>query len=164
MFDSAIPPHPPRHGLAVALLADRSGAAAVELALLLPTMVMLVIGMVDVGALAYQQMQVTAAAHAGALWALQNATSGGNVNLTSVSAAVTGSTGLTVTADPAPTRFTACVSGGAVTATTGSSCASGGTPRWYVQVNAQASVSPIIAWATITTPTTLKATALVRIQ
>jgi Flp pilus assembly protein TadG len=135
----------------------------VEFALLLPTLVMLLIGIVDIGALTYEQMQVSAAAHSGALYALHYA-SGGSVNLTNVAAAVTGSTGLTVAATPAPTQFQGCVSGGSVITAVGATCTGGGAPYPYVQVNAQASVSPVIAWASIVTPATLKAVAVVRIQ
>jgi Flp pilus assembly protein TadG len=164
MFDPAIAPFPPPRRFAAALLADRRGASAVELALLLPTLVAFMIGVVDVGALSYEQMQVIGAAHAGALYALHNASGGACPSTSGVTAAVTGSTGLTVTATPAPACYKGCVSGGAVIAPTGATCTGGGTPYYYVQVNAQASVTPVIAWANLVTPTTLSSVAVVRIQ
>jgi Flp pilus assembly protein TadG len=82
-----------------AAVAESRGSAAVEFALLLPFLVTLVLGMSDYGALIYQSMQVAAAAHAGALYALRNGYSAG-----AIQTAVAGATNLTVTASP-PERW-----------------------------------------------------------
>jgi Flp pilus assembly protein TadG len=140
-------------------LADSRGAAAVEFALLLPVLVTLVIGMSDYGALIYQSMQVSAAAHAGALYALRNGYSAG-----AIQTAVVGATTLTVTASPAPQLVKACVIGGAVVVTAGSTCPSGGAPGSYVIVNAQAAVTPIVAFTAFVMPSTLSSQAMIRIQ
>ena len=140
-------------------LADRRGSSGVEFALLLPVAVLLLIGAVDYGTLTYQTMEVSAAAHAGAEYALRN-----GWNASAVQTAVTGATTLTVTATPAPQLSKACVTGGVVVVTAGSTCASGGPPGNYVVVNAQASFSPLIAWSSLIMPTTISSQATIRIQ
>ena len=137
----------------------RGGAAGVEFALLLPALILLLIGAVDVGTVTYQEMQVTAAAHAGAQYALRY-----GWNQTAIQTAVTGSTPLTVTATPAPQLIKACVVSGVITIVAGSTCSGGGSPGNYVQVSAQAAVSPLIVWSAIAMPSTLSAQAIVRIQ
>ncbi len=143
-----------------ALAAARSGAAGVEFALLLPVLVLLLMGMFDYGALAYQTMQVSAAAHAGADYALHS-----GWNLTAVQSAVTNATPLaSVSATPAPTLSLGCITSGALVVTTGTSCPSGGTPGHFVIVNAQAPFSPLVAWSALALPSTITAKAVVRIQ
>jgi Flp pilus assembly protein TadG len=142
------------------VLADRSAAAGVEFALMLPPLVLFLIGIVDVGSLAYQQTEVSAAAHAGALYAIRN----GGSSLTNIASAVTSATPLTIQATPAPQLVTACVSGGSLVATTATTCAGGGTPGAYIQVNAQATFTPLVAWSGLSLPSTLTAQAMVRTQ
>jgi Flp pilus assembly protein TadG len=141
------------------LAADRCGAAGVETALILPVLSVLLMGMFDYGQLAYQTMQVSAAAHAGADYALRN-----GWNLTAVQSAVTSATAMPVSASPAPTLSKACVVSGAIVVTTGSTCTSGGTPGSYVIVNAQATFSPLVSWSALALPSTITAQAAVRIQ
>jgi Flp pilus assembly protein TadG len=143
------------------VLANRDGAAGVEFALMLPTMVLFVIGIVDVGALTYEQTEVSAAAHAGAQYAIRN----GGSSLTNIASAVTGATPFTVHATPAPQQVKACVNNGALVVTTASSCGdSNTTPGTYIQVNAQATYTPLISWGNMSMPTTLSAQAMVRTQ
>lgn len=146
-------------GKAQRLAADRCGAAAVEFALVLPVLILLLIGMFDYGALAFQTMEVQAAAHAGADYAIHN-----GWNSSGIQTAVTGATTLTITASPAPQLSNGCLSGNTVVFTTGSSCSSGGAPGSYVIVNAQTAFSPMIAWSALSLPTTVSAQAVVRIQ
>ena len=144
---------------AARLLRHRGGASGVEFALLLPALIVVLVGAVDVGTLTFQQMQVGAAAHAGAQYALRY-----GWNLLGVQAAVTGATSLAVTATPAPQLVKACVVSGVVTTTAGTTCSSGGAPGSYVLVNASASVPTLVVYATLAMPTTLTAQAMVRIQ
>jgi Flp pilus assembly protein TadG len=141
-------------------LTNRDGAAGVEFALMLPTMVLFVIGIVDVGALTYEQTEVSAAAHAGAQYAIRN----GGGSLTNIASAVTGATSFTVLATPAPQQVKACVSGNSLVVTAGTTCAGGGTPGTYIQVNAQATYTPLISFGTLSMPTALSAQAMVRTQ
>jgi len=145
---------------AIALLTDRRGTSGTEFALLLPMLTILLMGVFDYGSLAYDSMQVAAAAHAGADYALHNGWSASGVQT-----AVTGATTLPqVSATPAPQLTTACIVSGAIVATTGSTCAGGGTPGSYVVVNAQAPFTPLVSWAAFALPWTIAARATVRIQ
>jgi Flp pilus assembly protein TadG len=141
------------------LVDDRRGVAGVEFALALPVLVLLLVGMFDYGALAFQTMEVSAAAHAGADYAMHN-----GWNSSAIQTAVTNATGLPVTASPAPQLSNGCLSGNTVVFTTGSSCSSGVTPGSYVIVNAQTPFTPLVAWSALALPTTLSAQAVVRIQ
>jgi hypothetical protein len=120
----------------------------------------LLMGIFDYGSLAYDSMQVSAAAHAGADYALHN-----GWNAINVEGAVTGATTLPqVSATPAPQLTSACIVSGAVVAATGATCAGGGTPGSYVVVNAQAPFTPLVSWAAFAMPSTISAQATVRIQ
>lgn len=141
------------------VLTDKGGASAVEFAIVLPVLILLLIGMFDYGALAFQTMEVSAAAHAGADYAIHN-----GWNSSAIQTAVTSATGLTVTASPAPQLSNGCLSGNTLVFTTGSTCTSGGTPGSYVIVNARTPFSPLVAWSALPLPTTLSAQAVVRIQ
>ena len=143
------------------VLTNRDGAAGVEFALMLPALVLFVIGIVDVGALTYEQTEVSAAAHAGAQYAIRN---GSSVTTDSITSAVTSATPFTIQATPAPQRVKACVSDGSLIVTTQSTCTGGVTPGTYIQVNAQATYTPLISWGTLSMPTTLSAQAMVRTQ
>lgn len=142
-----------------ACLTDRNGASGVEFALLLPTLVLLLMGVFDYGSLAYQTMQVSAAAHAGAGYALHN-----GWNASAIQSAVTSATPLTIVATPAPQLATACITNGAMVATNAASCTGGATPGTYVVVNAQAAFTPMVAWNGLLMPMTITAQATVRIQ
>jgi Flp pilus assembly protein TadG len=150
---------PPRQRHTRQALADRTGAVGLEFALLLPAMVLLLMGMFDYGSLSYQTMEVTAAAHAGADYALHN-----GWNATAVQTAVTSATGLSVTASPAPALSKACVTNNALVVTTGTTCPSGGAPGNYAIVNAQAPFTPLVSWSAFVMPSTISAQAAVRLQ
>ena len=141
------------------ILTTRTGAAGVEFALLLPTLSLLLMGTFDYGALAYQTMQVAAAAHAGADYALHNGWS-----QTGVQNAVVGATSLTVSANPAPALSKGCISNNALVITTNTTCPSGTTAGSYVVVNAQTPFSPLLAWSGLSFPSTITAQAAVRIR
>ena len=141
------------------LIGDEAGSAAVEFALLAPVLVMIVMGMIDYGSVMNQTMQVAAAAHAGAEYAIRN---GWNAN--GIQTAVTGATTLTVSASPAPQLVTACISNGAVVTTAAPTCASGAKPGHYVVVSAQATVTPLVAWPSFVMPAAVSSQATIRIN
>ena len=143
----------------LSILTTRTGVAGVEFALLLPVLTLLLMGTFDYGALAYQTMQVAAAAHAGADYALRNGWS-----RTGVQNAVTGATSLAVSASPAPALSKGCISNNALVITTSSTCPSGSASGSYVVVNAQSPFSPLLPWSGLSFPSTITAQAAVRIQ
>jgi len=151
------------------------GAAAIEFALFLPFLLLLLTGVVEIGFSAYEAMQVSNAVNAGAVYAAAKV--GGTFDATSVAnAAVAGAvlpTQLkTLTATPAPTQFCGCPTATGITnagAPTSGSCASvatcsgGSKPGLYVKVNASLAHSTIFP-TTWGLPATFTATAVIRIN
>lgn len=154
---------PPRAGLTrcttARLLRDRRGAAAVEFALLMPVLFLLLAGLIDVSRLITQSMQVRAAAQAGADHAQRH-----GWNEAAVRAAVTSATPLEVAADPAPQVVTACVEAQAIAPTTAATCAAGGKPGTFVRVAARAPFKSLMPWPGFALPSALTGQAVVRIQ
>jgi Flp pilus assembly protein TadG len=152
-----------------ALLRDRNGVSAIELAICLPLLVGMLLPMVDLGMGAYMKMQLANAVHAGAEYAAKH-----GFDQTAIENAVTNATAMSgIHADlpAAPSQVCHCVtgSGNASTLDSGSaapctgSCATG-TIGTYVVVNAQVSYSLLFPYPTLTNPVTLTAQSVVRIQ
>lgn len=149
-----------KHRTAIArLVGDTRGLAAVELALVLPILAMLLAGVVDFSRLASQRMQVRAAAQAGADYAIRR-----GWNESAVANSITASTDLTVSAFPTPRLVKGCLSGSEVIETTTGSCPSGVAPSTYVLSSAHASFSPLVAWPGIVMPGALEGAAFARIE
>lgn len=141
------------------LLRDRRGAAAAEFALILPVLTLLLAGLIDGSRLIVGSMQVKAAAQAGADYAQRR-----GWDAPAITAAVVNATPLAVTADPAPSLLTACVSGLSITATTATSCGSGGgAPGRYVTVAAKAPFKALAPWPGFIMPKSVAAQATVRL-
>jgi Flp pilus assembly protein TadG len=173
---------PRRARVALSRLArDVTGVAAIELALALPFMVFLMMGIFDLGNLAYTVMQVNAAAFAGAQAAVAAVQNNGSCTpglITSAEQSATGlgakiSTSGTTWAGQAPTCALGYVNtttkSGVMTNTLVSSTASctgtcSATPGSYAVAYAQASYSPLIPWTALGLPSTISATAAVRYQ
>ena len=140
-----------------------SGATAVEVALVAPVLMMLALGMADFSMWMWNKMRVQNAARAGA----EHAAAKGFFDSAQVSTAITSATGMAgVSATPAPTETCGCpsVSLGVITATCGSTCASGQKAGTYVTAHAQASYSMVFPWPGLPNPVTLNASAKVRIK
>ncbi len=138
----------------------REGLAALELALLAPVVLILLMGMFDVGQLAFTMMQVNSAANAGAQYVYANGCS----SPSAIAAAVTGaSTDGAIQASPAPACGVAeCVVNDALVAPTQGSCASGDLPGEYATISAKASFSPVAPWSGLVMPTTLVSATTIR--
>jgi Flp pilus assembly protein TadG len=146
---------------------NEKGAALVELAIVCPVFTIIAVGVADFALLMYAQMEVDAAADAGARYATLgfpwNSTNVANA-VTSATKASSGSTS-SITATPAPTNFCGCATASSITAVTcTSTCSSGLAPGSYVSVNAQWNYSLIMPWPGFTSPRTLSASSTVRIQ
>jgi uncharacterized membrane protein len=142
-----------------ALLRDTRGLAAVELALVLPIVLLLLGGVIDFSRFATQRTQVRAAAQAGADYALRK-----GWNASSVTSSISASSALSVTALPAPRIITACLSGSQIIETASSTCATGIRPGRYVVSSARATFSPLMPWPGIILPATLEGAAFARIE
>lgn len=123
------------------LARDQGGASAVEFALLAPVLFALLAGTIDATVLIVRQMEVRAAAQAGADYALAR-----GWNPAGVAAAVTTATDTpaSVSAAPAPALTIGCVVGQAIVAPSGSNCPDGSAPGRYVTVSARADFKPIV--------------------
>ena len=137
------------------------GTAAIEFAIGAPVLMILLVGLVEVGFAAYQSMQVQNAVEAGVMYATQN-----GWDSAGISAAVTNATGAGgMTASPAPAQFCGCPGAGSITAfTCTATCPDGTSPGQYVQVNATLARISIFPGSGLTLPVNLTATSTVRIQ
>ncbi|MGH7091847.1 MAG: TadE/TadG family type IV pilus assembly protein [Stellaceae bacterium] len=139
---------------------DRSGAAAVEFALIAPMLVAILLPMVDLGIGAYQKMRVQDAAEAGAQYALKHGYSSA-----SISSAAQNATSLGGSLSVTPSEACDCVSGGALaSAPCGSTCADGSAAGTYVTVGTSTSYSLLLKYPGLTNPMTLTGNAVVRIN
>jgi Flp pilus assembly protein TadG len=137
------------------------GTAAIEFALIIPFLLIILVGLTEVGLFAYQGMQVQNAVEAGAIYVAKK-----GWNAAGISSAVMNASGTEgITASPAPTQFCGCPSAaGIVAATCGVTCASGGTTGTYVKINATLAHETILTYPGLTVPTSLSAQVIVRIN
>lgn len=121
--------------LAKAAYDDKTGIAAIEFAIIIPMLMLMFVGLVDLGIGVYRSMEVKNAAQAGAEYAVVN-----GFNASAISTAVTSATRYSsIAASPAPTQFCGCASNTGVTnATCGATCSNGFTAGTYVTVSAAA--------------------------
>jgi Flp pilus assembly protein TadG len=165
-----------------ALARDVAGVAALELALVLPFMVFTLMGIFDLGNLAYTVTQVNAAAFAGAqaavAAAVQNSGScspalikSAELSATSLGAKI--STSGTTWAGTAPvcspgyvntTKVKGVTTNTLVSSTANCTGTCSTTPGNYAVAYAQASFSPLLPWTAFGLPKTISATAAVRYQ
>ena len=144
------------------LWAAVGGVGTIEFAVVASMLATLAIGMLDLSMGIWQQMEVGNAARAGAEYASRK-----GWNSSAIQTAVTSATSLaSITASPSPTQSCGCpdVTSGVVAASCGSTCSSGLTASTYVTVGAQASYSTILPYPGISSPLTLTASAIARIN
>lgn len=145
-----------------------SGTVSLELALVAPMLLFMFIGIFDMGFLLFQQMEVEAAADAGALYAF--AKGSGGFNATKVAAVVTAAsypTQTAISATPAPHKACGCPNGssGLTSAACGppaATCSNGFTAATYAVISAQVTPTPIFNWPGY--PATLSSAVVVRLQ
>jgi Flp pilus assembly protein TadG len=152
-------------------LASESGTAAIEFALFLPFLLLLLSGVVELGFSAYEAMQVNNAVDAGAIYAAKNGWNSASIASATVAGASLPSGLNTLTATPAPTQFCGCPSAsGSVSnlsaappacATTFPTACSGSPAGTYVKVNASLD-HMVIFPTTWGLPTAFTATAVIR--
>jgi hypothetical protein len=145
---------------------SESGTAAIEFALFLPFLLLLLTGIVELGFSAYEAMQVSSGVEAGALYAAKNGWNSASIVNATVGGAALPPGLNTLTATPAPTQFCGCPSaagsisnlGAPPCSTTACSGVAAGT---YVQVNASLNHMAILptSWGL---PTAFTATAVIR--
>lgn len=138
-----------------------SGSAAIEFGIIAPLLLLLLVGVVELGFGVHQAMQVQDAAEAGALYAGKHGWDQGGI-----AAAVVNATGAKdVTADPAPTLFCGCPSvSGIAEVTCSDTCPDGSGPGRYVRVSAAIPHTAILVGLLVPLPDTLRGQAVVRVQ
>jgi Flp pilus assembly protein TadG len=121
--------------------ADSAGSVMIEFAIGLPVLLLLVVGMLDLGRFGLQKSAMLQGARAGAQYGMAAANDTANINLTAQTA--TGLTGVTATS----TKFCECVSGTAVGC--GTTCSGGGAPKTYITVNTTKAFASVLSVATL---------------
>ena len=145
----------------VRMRAAVEGMAAVEFALIAPTLVLFMLCTVDIGMGYYRQMQVQNAARAGAQYAIAHGFTAG-----AISSAVTSATSFSgISASPAPSQFCGCAaSTGITTATCDATCAGGAPSATYVTVSAQGTYTTLLPYPLLPTSYALTGQSTVRLQ
>jgi Flp pilus assembly protein TadG len=111
------------------LRADRRGNFAIEFALALPILFLLMVGLLDLGRYSLQKSALLQGAQEGAQYGILAPTETDNITTTAQNA--TGLSGVTATVDV----FCECVAGVRLDlASCGTTCAGGGMPKKYVKV------------------------------
>ena len=138
-----------------------AGAAAIELAIIAPVIVLALICTFDLGLGIYRSMQVESAAQAGAEYAIARGYSADGV--TRAVANATSFTG--VAANPAPFQFCGCAAASGVTAITcGQTCPDGTAAGTYVTVSAQGTYNTFLPYPMFPSAYTFAAQSTVRTQ
>lgn len=157
---------PPTTAMRAVLQREPCGAALVEFALILPFLILLTVGLFDLGFGFWQYMQVQAAAEAGAQYAGLHPTD--TAGITTAVTSGTGTSGISATSSQVcgcagndPFKVGDWISNKCVPAVT---CASGNAPAVYALVNAQLSYSPVLPYPGLPDPMTLNGHAYRRIQ
>lgn len=147
---------------------EQRGVAAVELGIVLPILTVSALCVGDLGRFALQKTWVTYAAAAGADYAVANSTSGFNADAIENAAKSAAPVGA-MSGAPAPSEFYGCATATGVTPSTQgaicpSSTSTGGIAGEYVSVTATMPFTAMFSAAGISYPTTVTATAVVRVQ
>lgn len=152
----------------IARTEDR-GAAALELAIALPVLILMAIGVADYGRAFFTGIAVANAAMAGAEFGAQNTGTSGN--FAGITAAVTqDGNDAAVTATPVPRFFCRCPSGTADVDCTEpegpgtTTCTGYGEPEEFVQVSASKTVSFILRYPGLPSSVAVSRTAILRVQ
>jgi Flp pilus assembly protein TadG len=155
---------------------SESGTAAIEFAILAPLLALIFVGMVDLGSLMYQAMQLNSAVESGAFYVITNgwvSSTGATPIVTAMqqTGAVTGTpTAACFYGCPNATSGIASQSGTCGSGSSTSTCSNGYAPGQYVKISAQLSTTTLVATGifsffggTLALPNPLTATATIRV-
>jgi Flp pilus assembly protein TadG len=141
---------------------SQRGASFIELALMMPLLSLLLVGVIDMGRAFYLSIEVNDAARAGAQYAFQNsATEKDNAGITTAATSDAPDVpGITLT--PAPVHGCMCSDGTNQSAncTTTPTCNAGSRVVNYVNVNTRATYTPIFTWPGVPSSITIRGQAL----
>lgn len=140
---------------------SRRGLAAIEFAVFGPIICMVMVCTADLGIGIYQDMQVEAAAQAGAQYAASNGFN--TVNIMNAVQSATPNTN--ITASPWPATSCGCPSpSGVTTVSCSATCTDGTAAGTYATVSATETYTTIIPYPMLPHTFTLSAAAMVRLQ
>jgi Flp pilus assembly protein TadG len=144
-----------------AAVRDKSGAAAIEFAFMIPLLTLMVVSVSDIGLAVYRKMQVEDAAQAGAQYAIVH-----GFDTSGISSAVTSATNSTaITASPSPVQFCGCpTSTGVSSVSCGTVCTGGAQAGTYATVSAQATYYTLINYQIVAATYTYNAQSTARLQ
>ncbi len=153
------------------VLKKSSGQAFVELALVFPVFLLVLVGAVEVGRLAYASIEVSNAARAGVAYGAQSTTTASDINNIRLAATqdapnLTGMTAVATqacsceSAGGAITPFSSC----SITITNLATCPNPSRIIQYVQVQTTASVPTLFHFPGIASTVTLRGQALMRVE
>ena len=139
------------------------GQAFVELALILPVLILLIVGAAELGRLAYASIEVSNSARAGVAYGAQNHITASDTPGIQL-AATNDSTDIASTATPVVSLSCSCSDGSAITcANAGTQCVSPARIIEYVQVSTSASVNTVFHYPGIPNTVTLHGKAIMRV-
>ena len=142
-------------------LRSTDGSSLLEFSLIVPLVVFMFLGVVDLGLAITQAMVVTGAAEAGALYGtLAGNTSDFAGMTTAATNSANGLSGFTVTN---ASNWCSCTSAGTAVSCS-SSCSNSASPIEYVQVQTSATVSVIANYPGLPTSIALKGSSIMRVQ
>lgn len=141
---------------------DERGASVLEMALLLPVLLLVLVGLIDFGRAYYLSTEVSAAASAGALYGSQNTTAAQDTTgiATAARSGAPNVSGLTV-----PTISLVCECSGSTASVSCSSpgCSSSSHLIEWLTVGTSATYKPLLPYPGIPSPITLAGQATLRV-
>lgn len=139
---------------------SEAGGAAVELAILLPVLILLAIGAAEFGRVYFASIGVASAARAGAQYGSQSvAASSDTVGMNLAANAEAGSVG---SVSPVSLRICRCADGSVTSCT--AQCPMIGYPEVFVQTTATKTVTFLLKYPGLPASTTVSRTAVFRVQ
>jgi Flp pilus assembly protein TadG len=139
------------------------GAALIEFALTTPLLMLILIGLIEIGRFAYFSILVGNAAHAGAFYGSQNIQTASNTTAIENAVLNDGQNVTGLRASPAPTIFIQCWNGTTATSTTASTCTGGAHAVEYLQVGATGRFNAMFDWPGLPRQMNLTRTATMRV-
>jgi len=140
-----------------------SGTVAIEFALLIPVLLMLIAITAELGLAMYESMQVNNAVEAGMVYAAKN-----DFDAAGIASAVVNATGTPgITAAPAPVQFCGCPGADGIVEETCVSpppCADGSPVGQYARISASLNHQTILPHIGLSLPTTVTAQSIVRLH
>lgn len=138
-----------------------TGSAAIEFGLSVPFLLVILMGVIELGYAMYEAMQVHNSVEAGALYVAKN-----GYDATGIAAAVSNASGTQgITATPAPVQFCGCPNASGIVETAcNATCTDGNPPGQYVRVSAALAHKTILPYPGLQLPTTLTAQSVVRLN